>query len=284
MIVVELIGGLGNQMFQYAFGIRLATEKQTALVAGGFLLKSKLLAKIRQYTYRHFELDAFGVAEPSASPANFLRSILPITGNTVLFRESADGAALLPSLPDAKHIVCIGYWQSEHYFKATESAVRQQFTFRKPINDFTQRINDLIQTSSTSTFIHIRRGDYVTNVNASQHHGVCGVDYYRRAIAYLTERVKNPDFYVFSDDLDWVRQELGSLLGQATYVDGNRASDSWQDMFLMSKCRHAIIANSSFSWWGAWLNPEPDRIVIAPSNWFVSTTPHHLLPDRWVQL
>ncbi|WP_080237783.1 alpha-1,2-fucosyltransferase [Spirosoma rigui] len=284
MIVVELIGGLGNQMFQYAFGIRLATERQTELVASGFLLKNRLLAKLRHYTYRHFELDAFGIAEPSSSPVNLVRAILPIPQSMVLLRETTTGTAVLPLPPYAEHIVCVGYWQSEHYFKTVKSAVRQQFTFRKPINDFTRRVKDCIAGSPNPVFVHVRRGDYVTNTNASQHHGVCGIDYYKKAIAVVNKQIDSPDFYVFSDDLDWVRQELGPLLGQATYVDGNRGPDSWQDMFLMSQCRHAIIANSSFSWWGAWLNAEPSRIVIAPRNWFTAKTSDQLLPNHWVSL
>ncbi len=285
MITVELMGGLGNQMFQYAFGLRLATERHTGLVANGFLLNNRLLATLRQYTYRQFELSIFGVEAPGSSPASLLRAASPFHTTTRLIREPAAGprALLLPPLT-VEQLVCVGYWQSEGYFKAADLAVRQQFQFRQPVNDFTQRVAEAILKAPNPVFVHVRRGDYVTNANASQHHGVCGIDYYKQALTHMRERVDSPNFYVFSDDLDWVKQELGPLLQPATYVEGNRGRDSWQDMFLMSHCRHAIMANSSFSWWGAWLNDHPGRIVTAPRQWFTKQVTENLLPDHWISL
>lgn len=284
MIIIELAGGLGNQMFQYAFGLRLAIERNTVVETNSFLLTNKLLSVLRQYTYRRFELSVFGITKPNSSPADLIQAILPFQPGSTLLREPDAGS--LPSLPPlaVERVVCLGYWQSEQYFKSAESAVREKFIFRQPVSDFTQCLTELILKTRHSVFVHIRRGDYVTNAGASRHHGVCSPDYYRQALAYVRTRVENPHFYVFSDDLAWVRQELGSLLNPATYVDGNRGVDSWQDMFLMSKCRHAILANSSFSWWGAWLNPELERIVVAPRHWFVAKSADGRLPDHWVSL
>ena len=161
--------------------------------------------------------------------------------------------------------------------------MRQQFQFKQPVSSFTQRLTEAILHTPDPVFVHVRRGDYVTNAKASKQHGICDIDYYRQAIFYMQKRIRDPHFYVFSDDMDWVKQELGPLLQPATYVEGNRARDSWQDMFLMSHCRHAIIANSSFSWWGAWLNTATDRVVIAPRQWFAQKAADGLLPDRWIR-
>ncbi len=284
MITVELMGGLGNQMFQYAFGLRLAAERNTDLTANGFLLNNRLLAVVRQYTYRQFELSIFGIPAPRTAPADLILAMLPFSG-AVLLREPTDGvdALVLPPL-STERVVCVGYWQSEGYFNSAEGAVREQFRFRQPVSGFTQRMAEAIAGTPDAVFVHVRRGDYVTNANANQHHGVCGIDYYQQAVVHIRERISNPHFYVFSDDLAWVKQELGPLLNPATYVDGNRGSDSWQDMFLMRQCRHAIIANSSFSWWGAWLNDHPDRIVVAPRQWFVQKLVSNLLPDGWISM
>ena len=285
MVVVPLIGGLGNQMFQYAFGLRIAAERHSPLMVNSFLLSNRLLARFRNYTYRHFDLSVFGVDSPASSPFDLIRAMLPIPSDTVLLREPSGGVTALALPPSTvNRIVCVGYWQSEEYFKPAEAAVRQQFVFRQSGSDFTQRLDERILATRNSVFVHIRRGDYVSNAKASQHHGVCGIDYYKQAIAYVRERVDRPEFYIFSDDLAWVRPELGPLLSPTTYVSGNQGSNSWQDMLLMSHCRHGILANSSFSWWGAWLNPEPDRIVVAPRQWFADQSANDLLPDRWVSL
>lgn len=287
MVIVSLLGGLGNQLFQHAFGQRLAAQWRVPLVVDGFLLSSRWLAAVRHYTPRPYELGVFGIEPPTTSPANLVRAVAPLLSDTYLLKEDTDLKTILASpRPPAKRVFCLGYWQSESYLKPVELAVRQQFTFRQAPSAYSRRIADQIAAVSSPVFVHVRRGDYVSNANASQYHGFCGEDYYQRAIAYLRDRVTDAHFFVFSDDLPWVAHQLGDVLGAATYVDGNTGPDSWQDMQLMSRCRHAIVANSSFSWWGAWLNPEPNRIVIAPRNWFAVDKSAHppIVPPNWITL
>lgn len=284
MVVVELMGGLGNQMFQYAFGLRVAIERQEPLVTNDFLLKNKLLAQLRQYTHRRFELAIFGLNAPDSSPAALIRAFLPMSAGTRLVNETGDIPAILSS--KARFIYCRGYWQSERFFESIAPLVRERFTFRQPLNDFTKSLAALIQKTPDSVFVHIRRGDYVMNPTTNAHHGTCDTAYYERATAYIRQRIDNPTFFVFSDDLPWVRQELGSLLEPAVYADGNRGVNSWQDMYLMSQCRHAIIANSSFSWWGGWLIPDADKVVVAPAKWHnrpISAAEISIVPDAWMQ-
>jgi hypothetical protein len=137
--------------------------------------------------------------------------------------------------------------------------------------------------STQSISIHVRRGDYVSNTTAAQH-GVCGLDYYRRAVEYMLARLQSAHFFVFSDDPVWTRENL-VLPGDATYVQHNVATSAFQDLRLMSLCKHHIVANSSFSWWGAWLNPGANKLVVCPKQWFVDDRDtSSLSPANWERL
>ena len=280
------MGGLGNQMFQYAFGLQLATKRGQTLTVNDFLLKNRLLARLRNYTHRSFALAIFGIDPPSTSPMNLIRALLPFVSGIRLLRETDDRQAAV--LPTEEQIVCIGYWQSEDFFAEARVAVRQCFVFRHPLNAFSSNLADRIRATPDSVFIHVRRGDYLTNTAANAYHGICGRDYYERAVAYMRQMLSQPLFYIFSDDLTWAKQELAPLVGSAVYADGNPDKDSWQDMYLMSQCQHAIIANSSFSWWGAWLITQPDKVIIAPRQWLNRDLPatgrQSPTPDGWIKL
>lgn len=173
-----------------------------------------------------------------------------------------------------------GYWQTEKYFDGVEEDIRRCFRFREPLGgkniEWEKSISQL-----TSVSIHIRRGDYVSNVVTNSVHGTCGLDYYRAAVGEVISRVDSPEFFVFSDDIPWVMENL-KISYPIHYVSNNVGKDSFKDMQLMSLCRHNIIANSSFSWWGAWLNRNEDKIVIAPKAWFAGKpAPRDLYPETW---
>jgi hypothetical protein len=132
--------------------------------------------------------------------------------------------------------------------------------------------------------LHVRRGDYVKNPKTTATHGLCSLDYYHTAIRYIYETVEQPYFFIFSDDMAWVKEHL-KIDAPCQYVDHNQGKESFNDMHLMSLCKHHIIANSSFSWWGAWLNSSPEKIVIAPNKWFANQNNiKDLLPNDWVTL
>lgn len=288
MVISVLAGGLGNQLFQYAFGFRLARQLQTELRLERHLLESRTLARLRHFTPRQYELDTFVMAQRAASRYDVVRflsrTLLP--GQQAVLLRDADPDSLKNLNDQTQDALCFGYWQSEDYFKPAAEVLRQQLVFRQRPSNSTLTVAEAVRSCRNATFVHIRRGDYVVNTIANQHHGVCGVEYYHRSIEYLRERVSDPDFFVFSDDLPWVKRQLGDVIGPATYVDGNAGPDSWQDMYLMQYCRHAIVANSSFSWWGAWLNPEPNRIVVAPQHWFAADKSGYpaIVPSHWITL
>ena len=150
-----------------------------------------------------------------------------------------------------------------------------------PFDEENQLILDkILETNSVS--LHIRRGDYVSLDYVNKIHGVCALDYYKRAIEYITKRVNPPHFFLFSDDIDWVVENL-KMEHPFTVVDINKGK-GWLDMNLMKQCKHNIIANSSFSWWGAWLNENPQKIIIAPEKWTARKQKCDIVPLGWVKL
>jgi hypothetical protein len=182
-----------------------------------------------------------------------------------------------------------GYWQSEMYFASIEPLIRREFTLREEPSARTQRVASEI-CGANSVFVHFRRCDAVHEPRGASIHGTPPAEYYAHAAAYVNGRVSNPHFFVFSDEAEWVKQNV-HLPGRMTVVDhnlpgnGDAPGREHEDLWLMSLCRHAIIANSSFSWWGAWLNPDRERIVIAPKLWFRSThDARDLVPQRWLRM
>ncbi len=289
------MGGLGNQMFQYAAGRSLAWRLGTDLR----LDRSFLEAEHKGNTPRPYELHCFNISAEAASAqeiamllgehtfANRLRAAVRRRLGmrwelSHLYREPHyhyDEA--FTSLPDNTYLK--GYWHSERYFSAVAARMAAEFTIRYPLAGRNQGIAaDIAATESVS--IHIRRGDYVTDRKIQQTHGSCSLEYYRDAVAMMG-RSGSPHFFLFSDDHDWVRKNL-QIGYPTTVVDCNGTDKGYEDLRLMSLCRHNIIANSSFSWWGAWLNRNPDKTVIAPSRWFNNQKMDEkdLLPAGWLRL
>jgi hypothetical protein len=161
-----------------------------------------------------------------------------------------------------------GYFQSEEYFLDYEDEIRKEFTFRHPPSPENQKTINTIQITN-SIGIHIRRGDYLKGNNIN-YHGVCSLEYYQQAIAYMRSKINNPQFFFFSDDIQWVKENLKTWNNNDIYIDWNIWDQSREDMRLMSLCKHNIIANSSFSRRGAWLNNNKEKIVVAPSKWFAN--------------
>lgn len=288
MVIAKVIGGLGNQMFQYAAGRALA-------LANGCQLKLDTSGFNSYGLHNGYELARFDIKAEIASVEDVARFVGPcpriaklvrqITGlgkkSYYLERSFSFDAGFLGNAPP---VYLDGYWQSCKYFELCASQIREEFTFSGPLvgRNF-ELAEQMAQVNSVS--IHIRRGDYVANSATSKVLGFVGVEYYREAMRRICNEVNAPWFFVFSDDLAWAKSNLG-LVENVTFVDHNRGAFSCDDMRMMSLCRHHIIANSSFSWWAAWLNSDPGKIVIAPRRWFsrVSMDARDLLPGGWIKL
>jgi len=253
-------GGLGNQMFQYALYLALKEKGRNV----------KLDTSLYSHVEMHngYELDrCFNVNDALVKYSKvhlfFLRVILKIKPSIFLYE---DNLQYNNGVYTTKCRYLSGSWQSEKYFIQIEDIIRKSFIF-KDIDKRNLSITEEIK-SYNSVSLHIRRGDYLGN---SIYTGVCTEEYYLEAIEKLLSRIKLKNrihFYIFSDDKSYANQFIGKLNYPAHLIDFNKGSDSFKDMYLMSQCKHNIIANSSFSWWGAWLNNNPDKIVIAPKHWF----------------
>ncbi len=293
MIVVKLMGGLGNQMFQYALGRNLALKLNTDL----FLDLSSFEQHNGVDTPRHFELNLFNANYSLCTP-ELLSQFIPRHEGRItkifhrLFGNAKDKNVIREPhfryidtlLSSANNSYLIGYWQSEKYFCAIKTTLLEDFTFKTPLQATNERIAQDIRTSE-SVSIHVRRGDYVNSKSANEFHGVCSLDYYKEALKTIVDKHNSPQLFVFSDDIDWAKQNL-QFDFQTQYIGHNSGKNSFEDMRLMALCKHNIIANSSFSWWGAWLNLNPEKIVIAPKQWFADAAidTSDLIPETWIKL
>jgi hypothetical protein len=288
MIVVRLCGGLGNQLFQYATGRRLAFVHGTELV-----LDLGWYQHIPQTnTPRGYELSCYTLeARPARGAERFWCALhqgrilrrMPLPRRWKHVRErSYDFDPAVLALPDDVYLD--GYWQSPRYFADIAELLRTELQPREPMGRVDQAVFEQMLSCADPVALHVRRGDYVSNPHAARFHGLCGLDYYSQAIAYLKQRLMRPHFYVFSDDMPWVRAHLDTG-APTTWVDHNAPQAAFQDLRLMAHCKHHIIANSSFSWWGAWLAAHDGQLVVAPRAWFADgrATPD-LMPASWVRL
>ncbi|MBU4176661.1 MAG: alpha-1,2-fucosyltransferase [Proteobacteria bacterium] len=291
MIIVRIMGGLGNQMFQYAAGRRLAAIH-------GAVLKLDI-SDFTNYTLHDYGLSAFNIKEAIATQeeirlfkepetSSLKKKIKKLLGypnklGITHIRESQyhfDPAIL--TMHDSVYLD--GYWQSEKYFSDISVIIRNEFTATSPQ---TGRNLALAQhmASCESISLHVRRGDYVTDEKTNTIHGTCDLDYYVRCIERVAQKVRRPCFFIFSDDPEWAEKNL-HITHQATFISHNGPKKNYEDLRLMSQCRHHIIANSSFSWWGAWLGQHQDTIVYAPKRWFNSPlfNTQDLLPETWTRI
>lgn len=287
MIAFQAQGGLGNQLFQYAAARRLAFQHGCPLVIDhhwfdhprpGETPRSLELNRYRVNMRLATSLELLRWAPLRSRWARYLNLLLPM--NLVREHGHSVNRNVLSAPPNS---YLAGFWQSEIYFADIREQLLQEFTPIEPPGPEDAAIAELMQ-QGTSISVHVRRGDYVSLASASAYHGLCTLDYYRKAIAYTAKRVPSPTLFVFSDDPDWTKANLKSPF-PTHYVDHNRPEKAFQDLRLMSLCRHHILANSSFSWWGAWLSRSVDALVIAPERWYAVDRPTpDLIPSRWIRM
>lgn len=281
-IISQLQGGLGNQMFQYAAGRVLALKHNAKLY-----LDAGPLATRGSHTAREYELGCFDIrASVLSTPAEWTH-LQPVAFKTVQER----GPRFMPELLRAPaNSVLTGYWQSERYICNIRPTLRRDFTLRSPPDAVTQAWAERIRAprpGRQSVMLHARRGDYVSNPSAAAHHGTCGLAYYQAALAQLQARLGNIEVYAFSDDPDWVQTHLAHLAPM--HVVSHREQGgrpSHLELWLMQQCQHYVLANSSFSWWAAWLGETPQSLVICPAQWV--QTPgfdtSDVTPSRWLRM
>jgi len=294
MIIARLIGGLGNQLFQYAFARSVSSRLKT-----DFLLDASpfhTYYKLHKYSLGHFNIkelfakdsDFFGfvwlrnrqkIFDASYTRLRLKSKLMPFYYPEQMFHFD-------PSVFSKNKTYFDGFWQTEKYFQEIAPELRKEITLKKPFSEYSQNIFEQIK-KTPAVSLHVRRADYVTDPQANLIFGACSMEYYQRAIAHVTRHEPSPHFFVFSDDHAWAVENFKSLPYPVTCVK-NTAEKNYEDLMLMSSCDHNIIANSTFSWWSAWLNQNKNKVVIAPKQWFntkkTTTDTKDVIPDSWIKL
>ena len=294
--IVKLNGGLGNQMFQFAFAYVLAKKINNAKILFDFSYfdeSDNIAAQIRNYELAAFDLGCKVAQEEDLKLVNLSDSrtkVEKILGNIFKIKKFKSQKNIIRQASaykfDKKYFspemyYYEGYFQNEKYFKNYKNDLIKCFSIKEELDDKNLSTLKVIQ-STESVSLHIRRGDYVTLQCVNEFHGLCSLEYYEKAIDYIAQKVKSPHFFLFSDDIEWVVQNL-KIDYPYTVVNFNK-DKGWFDLNLMKHCKHNIIANSSFSWWAAWLNENPDKIVIAPKQWTLQKQKGYIAPKEWVKL
>jgi len=293
MIIVRLTDGLGNQMFQYALGRKLAYLYSTDLKldTNWYQGKEEYQQK-RKYSLDCFniqgeiatqqDLDFFFQKNPVHSINSQIRTFFNLPRYKLIKNEQEYFTFDSTVFECPRNTYLKGYWQTEKYFADIRGILLKDFSLKVAINpNCSWFIKEIKNSNSVS--IHIRRGDYVSDSKLNTIHGVCSLEYYQTSIQHIKTHINQPHFFIFSDDPQWVKDNL-LIEDKTTFVSGNNLAD-YEDLFLMSLCQHNIIANSSFSWWSAWLNNNPDKIVCNPQQWFAikSRNTQDLIPENWLK-
>ncbi|MGJ0363448.1 alpha-1,2-fucosyltransferase [Aliarcobacter cryaerophilus] len=290
MIITKITGGLGNQMFQYAVAKAIAKKRQDEFKLDKYFYPKQ--------TLRKYELNQFNLEEKIATNDE----VIKLAGNENFWFKVKRKIGLNPKRPKSyfeekeiakfheevfeyqDNIYLDGYWQNEEYFKDIRDEILKDFTLRSDISNEAKKYLEYIKNLQ-SVSLHVRRGDYVQNSHTNSVHGTCNLKYYQKAIKKIEQNIENPIFYIFSDDIVWCKENF-EFLENKVFVDDTE--NAFDDLELMKNCKHNIIANSSFSWWGAWLNQNENKIVIAPKRWFaddkLESQSKDIICESWVRI
>lgn len=287
MIVARLLGGLGNQMFQYAFGRYLSVLNETELRLDLSHYDRNLN---RAYHLEHFWINAKPISKVeigSLQGGRMVQWIGKLTGFGGLRYLAEKEVFKFHSHYVGKfrqNVYLNGYWQNQNYFLPVRDMLIPEFTPRQPLDPINSELEKTIR-GCNSVSLHVRRGDYVSNKVFNSFHGVCSKEYYQAAINFVTARQQEAEFFVFSDDIGWAKENL-SFLAPHRFVDVNGPGQGHLDLYLQSICKHQIISNSTFSWWAGWLNNYSGKMVISPAKWLNegSIDTGDLIPATWIKL
>lgn len=289
-VVVRLVGGMGNQMFQYAAAKAVALRSGANLVLD---LSWFLTTNDRRYALAPLRITARTTSQMFSSSRNarlIKKAVYWLSERIVKLHPgnrafSEQHFHFDPEILEVRAPVCLhGYFQSEKYFAEFRNVIASEFTVTTPPQFLARAILEKMASQDTIC-LHIRRGDYVANPTTNAFHGVCSLEYYERGLRMVSEGLVNPHCYIFSDDPQWVRANYNCPLPMSV-MDIHGSDEAHEDLRLMTACKHFVIANSSLSWWGAWLGSHPQKRVVAPENWFRGNAPDtkDLIPERWARI
>ena len=289
MIAVRIIGGLGNQMFQYAAGRALSAR---------FNIPLKLdLRWMQRYRHREYLLDRFNLHTGSMTVSDYLKfTWFPFRRNPpfifmkaiqkmnslIYMEKSLSYDPAFPLLGPDRFL--FGYFQSYRYFEGFENLIRLDFSQKPDLTIYKEEWIEKV-AAPDSVAVQFRRGDFVTDPATNRSIGTCSMTYYEKAVSHIRTTKGNVPLIIFSDDIKWCQANV--RFDNAIFID-RKGGSPVDDMQLAARCNHIIMANSSFSWWCAWLNARPDKIIFAPKQWFkdklLNAQASDLFPESWVQL
>ena len=285
MVLVEMTGGLGNQMFQYALYRKLLELNKDVYLDTSFFRSGQKL--------REFELERFAL-ELRVMPDREIDRLRGYSYQSSFFKKlrfklcSAKLSVyqdkieyFQPAIFEMDDVYLQGYWQNEKYFADIRDTIKQELFFEPEMSIQKKKCLERMQNEN-SVSVHIRRGDYLDPQNQKVYGNICTADYYKDAVTYIREQISNPVFIVFSDDMDYAKTLING--DDVCYIDKDEKEDVYTDMYLMTQCRHHIIANSTFSWWGAWLTENEETITVCPERWFANHDQADVACDRWIRI
>lgn len=285
MIIIKFIGGLGNQMFQYALYRKF---KELGKVVKADLTEIKEYNRHNGYEIENVfnvKIDEASIEEIKELKDNEQDIISKIRRKIFGFKKShyiEKSNAYDENILNLDNIYLDGYWQTSKYFDSIKDVIFEDFNYNFASDNKNEEVIKLMKESN-SVSMHIRRGDYVSNPEAAKVHGnITTLQYYQNAIKYINENIENPMFFIFSDDVEWTKKNI--VVDNSRIISWNRSTDSFKDMILMSNCKHNIIANSSFSWWGAYLNKNKGKKVLAPNRWYNTMEAPDIICDNWITI
>ena len=280
MIITKLNGGLGNQLFQYAIGRHIAHTKKTLLK-----LDINRYSK-RENELRQYKLNNFNVIENLTTDSDIKKTRrftrVPLLSK---YRKQKNRNFDNSIFSVKKDSYIEGFWQSEKYFKDVENIIRKEITLKnQPSENYCKLERKISKSENNSVALHVRHGDFFKDHKEGKRHTVLPLKYYKKALEVISNKILDPYFFVFSDDIKWCKENFKELKN-THFVDDKNLPD-YEALIAISKCQHQIIANSSFSWWGAWLNSNPNKIVIAPFQWYnnLKVNMDDRLPKNWIRV
>jgi hypothetical protein len=304
MIVLKLKAGLGNQLFQYAYARSLAIKSKTTLkIDLGWFHNIKKNETPREYKLDRYNINA-GVSEKVTRVSPLKNFSIKVFKKIINIISPKSDYVFYPSLSKPvkanQDKIVEGYWNTEKYFNEYEDLIKKELTLKSPLgreaSEIKNTLDEKIKENKTLILIHIRRGDYATSLNALKHHGLKGLEYYKQSISIILEKVKEKEkitFILASDDVEWVKDNILTLISDYDHqiISGNKMVQDFEELYLMSLCHHFIIANSTFSWWAAWLSETAtstghQKIVIGPKSWVSNPKidTKDVMPEDWIRI
>jgi len=300
MVVAEMKGGLGNQLFQFSFAKSVSIDREDQLLLDTSWYYNKNSRQLRRrmrkefqerilnrkwedtyQSYRNLRIFDFRIdrdIEMRKSSEKFYSTFENFTSNKKGYDQEVYEQI---QESESDNIFLHGYWQSDQYFEKNADIIRSDLQLRKQIKGYSLKNR---KSLSPEVAIHFRRGDYVNSKGGADLYEELDMDYYGKAIEFIRQRISSPQFLLFSDDINWVKENI-KIKGDVKYIKPKNES---ADLIRMSECDHFIIANSTYSWWGAWLSSNQDKIIIAPRHWYSNNIENKLsnnmIPESWIRI